>query len=128
MIYDSGCTTTQYPCLDFWDYENFKFSIKSQNNLNMENWNLHIRGYSENTVKTANGLNQTVKIFLNFPFYLKIGNLEPIEMYSFIFPLKKPNINPEFFLLGLDFIGKIKSIIEPDEYLLKVKLSLKNIE
>ena len=43
-------------------------------------------------------------------------------MYSFIFPIEKPLYEPEFFLLGLDYIGKIK----PSDYSDDIELILEN--
>ena len=67
MIFDSGCTTTQYPLLKFWDFDNFKFKeVSDENEIDkkMNDWNEHILLYSINTVKTANNNKNILKLFL----------------------------------------------------------------
>lgn len=118
MIIDTGCTTSEYPFLRYWDFEKREFSKTRDDNLkedlNMLNWNLHKKICNIDTVLTANNNKEIAKLYLNYPLYLKIGNLKPIEMYSFIFPLKKPNTIPKFYLLGLDYICKTKMSIEQE--------------
>lgn len=97
-------------------------------NTKLLEWNKHFRLKARIPAVTAAGTIYIKKIYLKKPYYIKMGNLKPIEMYEFSFPEEKPKIYNTRFLLGLDFITKLKTTIEPSIDKKNIILTFEDLE
>ena len=120
MIIDTGATISDLPVCDYWNFSKLKFeeyppdwpfTLKYKEPQIVE-WNNNIKNCVKVKLLTANGKTYTHKLFFNYPLYIKIGDLQPIEMYSFNIPIEKPKTFNNL-LLGLDYLHNIKLTMEP---------------
>jgi len=66
------------------------------------------------------------KIYFFPPIFMKIGNLEPVEIKSLLVPLKKEN-KSKHNLLGLDILSELKTIIYKNEKYDQIEITLENV-
>lgn len=109
------------------EYPPYRNKLKKNHNPQMNEWTSNIKNTILINLETANNTMKIRKINFEFPMYIKIDKLKLVEMYSFGISDKKPKFEKNNKLLGLDFLSKIKLILEEDFETDDILITLENL-